>query len=77
MRAAHVIWSMMNEPGVEDVLDVQLARSLPSAGSLDFSTAISTAMAAAATLLPEGDNLNLERDQVAVLVDDPAGLEIL
>lgn len=77
VRAAHVSWALLNEPGIEDVLDLRLARMLPSTTALDFSQPVSEAAVLQASLLPEGDNLTLTRDQVAVLIDDPSGLVIL
>lgn len=77
VRAAQVTWAMLNEPGIEDVLDLHLARLLPSPSAFDFATAVSDAAVLQASLLPENDNLTLSRDQVAVFVDDPSGLEIL
>lgn len=77
VRAAQVTWAMLNEPGIEDVLDLHLARLLPSPSAFDFGVAVSDTAVLQASLLPENDNLTLSRDQVAVFVDDPSGLEIL
>ncbi|MDK1483122.1 baseplate J/gp47 family protein [Sinorhizobium sp. 6-117] len=77
VRAAHISWAMLNEPGIEDVLDLRLARVLPNTPKMQFSPEVTDAAALTATMLPEGDNLTLARDQVAVLIDDPSGLEIL
>lgn len=77
VRAAHVSWAMLNEAVIVDVIDLRLATALPSTTTLDFSQPVTAAAVLNATLLPEGDNLTLTRDQVAVLIDDPSGLEIL
>ena len=77
VRAAHVSWAMLNEPGIEDVLDLRLSRMTPATTALDFTGQVTDAAALEAAMLPEGDNLTLTRDQVAVFIDDPAGLEIL
>lgn len=77
VRVAQVNWAMLNEPGLEDVLDLRLARALPSTTTLDFNASITAAKVRDATLLEEGENLTLTRDQVAVFLDDPSGLVIL
>lgn len=77
VRAAHVSWAMLNEPGIEDVIDLRLSRMMPSTTALDFTGSVTDAAALQASMLPEGDNLTLTRDQVAVFIDDPSGLVIL
>lgn len=77
VRAAQVTWAMLNEPGLEDVLDLRLVRALPSTTALDFSADVTLEAVKAASVLPEGENLSVSRDQVAVFLDDPAGLVIV
>lgn len=73
VRVAEVIWAIMNEPGVEDVRDLQLIRYPPGFEAVDFST---TAQADI-ELLPYGQNLELQVNQIPVLVDVADYLQII
>lgn len=73
VRVAEVIWAIMNEPGVEDVRDLQLIRYPPAFEAVDFRT-ISDADI---ELLPYGQNLELQVNQIPVLVDVADYLQII
>ncbi len=74
VRAAEVIWAMMNEPGVADVLNLRLLRYPASFDAVDFSTA---ADSGDIEVLPAGENVTLQVNQIPVLVDDPGNLTIV
>jgi hypothetical protein len=74
VRAAEVVWAFMNEPGVADVRDVKLLRYPPGFDGIDFAA---TTSLQAVQKLGCGENLNLQVNQVAVFVDDPANLEVV
>lgn len=74
VRAAEVIWVLMNEPGVADVRRPRLLRYPPGFDAVDF----------AATPVPTGveesecgANVDLQANQVPVLVEDDSRLTIV
>jgi hypothetical protein len=73
VRAAEIVWSIMNEPGIADVLDLRLVRFPPSFEALRLDLASPDG----AIALPVGQNVTLQSAQIAVFVDDPSGLEII
>jgi hypothetical protein len=64
---------MMNEPGLADVLNLQLVRFPPAF----VGTAFSQGVPAGAEALPENENLRLQAQQIASFIDDVSGLEIV
>jgi hypothetical protein len=74
VRAAEVIWAMMNEVGMTDVRHLQLLRYPPGFDAVDF---ISAPLSTGPEALPLGQNVELLADQIAVLVEDPSGLRIV
>jgi len=74
VRAAEILWSIMNEPGIVDVRDLTLVRFPASDQVLDFSGAEPPA---GTESLICGANLSLDADQIPVYVDDVRGLEII
>jgi hypothetical protein len=73
VRAAEVVWAMMNEPGLADVLDLQLVRFPPGLAGASFSQGLPSGV----QVLPKNDNLNLQSQQIAAFIDDASGLEII
>ncbi|WP_165226764.1 baseplate J/gp47 family protein [Aquisphaera insulae] len=73
VRAAEVVWSIMNEPGVADVLDLHLVRFPATFESL----ALGAASPDGVLVMGVGQNVTLQAAQIAVFVDDPSGLEII
>ena len=71
VRTAEVTWTLMSEPGVVDVRDLRLLRFPPSFDAISFVLS-----GTGAELVGCGDNIELEVDQIAVLIDDPQGLVI-
>lgn len=75
VRAAEVVWAMMNEPGVADVQNLRLLRYPANFDAVDFSVA-GSAQGDIQTLAL-GENITLQVNQIPVLVDDPARLTIV
>jgi hypothetical protein len=73
VRAAEITWAMMNEPGIADVVNLRLRRFPSEFGSIQFGNAVPPGT----VVLPPNANLPLQSQQIAVLVDDAAGLEII
>jgi hypothetical protein len=73
VRAAEVVWAMMNEPGLADVVGLRLVRFPPGLAGQVFSAGIPPA----AEELPLNGNLKLQSQQIASFIDDPSGLEII
>lgn len=74
VRASEVVWSLMNEPGIVDVVDPELLRYPPNFDALDFSRAPDPAAIQEFTC---GQNVNLLVNEIPVYVDDPSRLEIV
>ncbi|MBS0176677.1 MAG: hypothetical protein JSR64_21845 [Nitrospira sp.] len=73
VRASEVIWSIMNEPGLADALDLQLLRFPPGFDAISFNTPVVNNVQKMAV----GENVTLQGGQIAVFVDDPSRLEII
>jgi hypothetical protein len=73
VRVSEVMWSIMNEPGVADALELQLLRFPPGFDAITFTNPVTTNVQTMAC----GVNVTLQRNQIAVFVDDPSGLEII
>jgi hypothetical protein len=69
VRAAEMLWALMNEPGVADVRGLTLLRYPPGF--------IPGATGAAPTVFDCGQNVDLRANQIAVFVDDPSRLAII
>ena len=74
VRAAEVIWALMNEPGIADALDVRLLRYPPQWESLDVTA---PGIIVAPQLMARGENIQLQGNQIAVYVDEPKTLVIV
>lgn len=74
VRAAEVVWVLMNEPGIADVHDFKLLHYPPGFDSVDFGSDAA---------LPDiqkfdcGQNVRLQSNQIAVFVDDLSGLVVI
>jgi hypothetical protein len=73
VRYAEVIWSIMNEPGIADAVDVRLIRYPAGLAGLDFGAGLPDG----AQLLAVGENVTLRVNEIPVFVDDTARLEIV
>jgi hypothetical protein len=73
IRTSEVVWAMMNEPGLADVLNLQLVRFPPGFVGVAFSQGVP----AAAQALSNYENLRLQAQQIASFIDDVSGLEIV
>lgn len=73
VRASEVVWSIMNEPGIADVLNLQLLRFPPGFDAISFNAPVATNVQPMAC----GQNVTLQANQIAVFVDDPSWLEIV
>jgi hypothetical protein len=76
VRAAEVLWSLMNEPGIADVVDLRLVRFPADASTLDTS---SPPTGDGAQRLEPGQNAVLAANQIPVYADrdDPPPFEII
>lgn len=72
VRAAEVIWSIMNEPGVADVRNLRLLRYPPGFDNADLA-----ADPVQPQTLQLGENLELLIDQIVTFVDDASRLTIV
>jgi hypothetical protein len=73
VRVSEVVWTIMNEPGVADVLDLQLLRFPPGFDAISLGNPVTTNV----QKLGCGTNVKLQGNQIAVFVDDPSTLEIV
>ena len=75
VRVAEVIWTIMNEPGVADVLDLRLRRYPRDLTTMTFDSAV---VAGSYAVLDPGENVDLQHNQIPVFVDidDPVPLTI-
>lgn len=74
VRASEVVWALMNEPGIADVQRLRILRFPPGFEAVDLgpgSTGIEPQE------LPCGANADLQATEIAVLVEDAAGLQII
>jgi Baseplate J-like protein len=76
VRAAEVLWSLMNEPGIADVVDLRLVRFPADVATLDTS---SPPTGDGAQRLEPGENALLAANQIPVYTDrdDPPPFEII
>jgi hypothetical protein len=76
VRAAEVLWSLMNEPGIADVADLRLVQFPANAATLDTS---SPPTGDGAQRLEPGQNAVLAANQIAVYADrdEPPPFEII
>ena len=73
VRYAEVVWSIMNEPGIADAVDVRLIRFPGGLEGLDFGAGLPSGT----QVLGVGENVPLQINQTPVFVDNPALLEIV
>jgi hypothetical protein len=73
VRVAEIMWTMMNEPGVADVLELRLIRHPPRFALLHLDVAVPEGV----QIFQLAQNVTLQSTQIAVFVDDPTGLEII
>jgi hypothetical protein len=73
VRYAEVVWSIMNEPGIADAVDVRLIRFPGGLEGLDFGAGLPSGT----QVMAVGENVTLQANQSPVFVDDPALLEIV
>jgi hypothetical protein len=75
VRASEVIWSIMNEPGVADVLELRLRRYPQDLNAMTFDDAVA---AGSYAVIGGGENVDLQYNQIPVFVDidDPVPLTI-
>jgi hypothetical protein len=74
VRAAEVLWALMNEPGVADVRNLTLLVYPPGFGSVDFAVPQSPV---GPEELDCGANAELQINQIPRFVDNPARLRIV
>jgi len=74
VRSAEVVWTIMNEPGIADVRDLQLLRYPPNFKNADLATPDSWTTPQPFSI---GQNVDLQINQIAVFVDDPSGFTII
>ncbi len=74
VRSAEVVWTIMNEPGIADVRDLQLLRYPPNFKNADLATPDSWTTPQPFSI---GQNVDLQINQIAVFVDDPSGFTIV
>ena len=72
VRAAEITWALMSEPGIADVRNLALLRYPPAA-----PVGGAGGQAVAPQRFECGQNVDLKVNQVAVLVDDPTGLQVV
>ncbi len=73
VRYSEIVWSVMNEPGIADALELRLLRYPAGIDSIDFGAGTGET----AERFQVGQNVALQSNQIAVFVDDIAGLEIV
>jgi hypothetical protein len=74
VRAAEMIWAIMNEPGIADLNDVKLVRFPPGFDAVDFGSPFQLP---GVQRFDCGKNVELQANQIAVFVDDDSGLQII
>jgi hypothetical protein len=73
VRYAEILWSIMNEPGIADAVDVQLIRYPAGLAGLDFGAGLPDG----AQVMGVGENVTLHTNESPVFVDSPARLVIV
>jgi hypothetical protein len=66
VRASEVIWTIMNEPGVADVLDLVLRRYPQDLNAMTFDQAV---VAGSYASIGNAENIQLQSNQIPVFVD--------
>ncbi len=66
VRASEVIWTIMNEPGVADVLDLVIRRYPQDLNAMTFDQAV---VAGSYASIGDGQNIQLQSNQIPVFVD--------
>lgn len=74
VRQSEFVWSIMNEPGIVDVQDLQLIKYPPDFDALDFDTVSGTNEP---QILESGKNVDVKLNEIAVFVDDSSKLNIV
>jgi uncharacterized phage protein gp47/JayE len=76
VRASEVIWTIMNEPGVADVLNLRLRRYPRDLNTMTFDEAV---VEGSYAVMGAGENVDLQHNQIPVFVDidDPVSLTIV
>lgn len=74
VRASEIIWAMMSEPGVVDILDLELLRYPSAIEVVDFN---SSGSPNGRQVFGQGKNVTLQSGEVPVFIDDSTGLVIL
>jgi hypothetical protein len=74
VRAAEVVWAIMNEPGVADMKELKLLRYPPDFEAVDFGQAPAPA---GVQEVDCGKNIDLQVNEIAVFVEDPSRLRII
>ncbi len=74
VRASEVVWAMMNEPGVADVLRLRFLKYPPGFDAVNFE---GSSVSTEAQEYQPGENVRLQVNQIAVFVDDPSRLTIV
>jgi hypothetical protein len=74
IRASEIIWAFMSEPGIVDIVNLELLRYPPGFDSVDFRQA---ALGNQPEVFDRGKNISLQSSEIPVLIDDPSQLAIL
>lgn len=74
IRASEVIWALMSEPGIVDVIDLKLLRYPPGFDAVDFQQPNAGNKP---EVFDQGKNINLQSSEIPVFIDDPSQLVIL
>lgn len=74
VRASEIIWALMSEPGIVDVVELKLLRYPPGFDAVDFRQ---TGLGNQPQVFDQGKNINLQSSEISVFFDNPSQLEIL
>jgi len=74
VRASEIIWALMSEPGIVDIVDLKLLPYPPRFDAVDFRQ---TNQGTQPQVFDQGKNINLQSVEIPVFIDDPSKLEIL
>jgi hypothetical protein len=74
IRASEIIWALMSEPGIVDVIDLKLLRYPPGFDAVDFQR---SNVGNEPKIFDQGKNINLQSSEIPVFIDDPSQLVIL
>ncbi|MBE9111416.1 hypothetical protein IQ273_18590 [Nodosilinea sp. LEGE 07298] len=78
VRASEIIWALMSEPGIVDVVDLKLLRFPPNFDSINLqATPVSSSSSDRYQVFEQGKNISLQSTEIPIFVDDPAQLVIL